>query len=74
MIITMLANFYLFVFQYFNYYSILSFQMISSANIQLFHSSPPSKTNSSSPYAICLAFMVFQSLPNDHLCQDQFGG
>ena len=56
MIITMLVYFYLIVFQYFNYYSILYFLMISSANIQLFHSSPPSKTNSPSPCAICFAF------------------
>ena len=54
--VIMLVNYYLFVFQYFNYNSILCFQMISSANIQLFHSSPSSKNNSPSPCAICFAF------------------
>ena len=43
MIITMLVYFYLFVFQYFKFNSVFVILLISSANIQLFHSPPPYK-------------------------------
>ena len=55
--IIMLVYFYLFVFQYFKFNSMFVIFLFSSANIQLFHSSPPPKINSPSPCAICLAFI-----------------
>ena len=74
MIITMLVYYYLFVFQYFKFNSVFVILLISSANIQLFHSPPTIQTNSLSPCAICLAFMVSLSLPNGRLCLGQIDG